>query len=183
MVYVLLRISLIILVAVDVLSKLKKKVCDEFYQLLCKVRKGYKPDYEIILEEISYINLGGSKDGAYTIVVNNSCTNKTPIVDGGSNSPTVSAKYTIKKITDGLADNIREAYKLVQTIEGESIEVGAQISIYKDQTLKSAKLVNNDGTKNGQFLMFTYALSDGSESNVYIDVSDFQSGAIQWIDV
>lgn len=39
------------------LNKLKKKVAEEFYTLLCKVRKGYQPDYEFILEEISFIDL------------------------------------------------------------------------------------------------------------------------------
>ena len=42
---------------VDALNKLKKKVSEEFYTLLCKVRKGYQLDYEFILEEISFIDL------------------------------------------------------------------------------------------------------------------------------
>ena len=41
----------------DVLNKLKKKVSEEFYNLLCRVKKGYKLDYEFILEEISFIEL------------------------------------------------------------------------------------------------------------------------------
>lgn len=36
---------------------LKQKVIAEFMQLLKKVRKGYKPDYEFILQEISLIEL------------------------------------------------------------------------------------------------------------------------------
>ena len=36
---------------------LKQKVIDEFKQLLKRVRKGYKPDYEFILQEISLIEL------------------------------------------------------------------------------------------------------------------------------
>lgn len=40
-----------------VLNNLKKKVTEEFLTLFCKVRKGYKVDYEILLEEISFINL------------------------------------------------------------------------------------------------------------------------------
>ena len=36
---------------------LKQKVIDEFKQLLKQVRKGYKPDYEFILQEISLIEL------------------------------------------------------------------------------------------------------------------------------
>ena len=43
-------------------NKLKKKVAEEFYHLLCKVRKGYRPDYEFILEEISYIDLADQLD-------------------------------------------------------------------------------------------------------------------------
>lgn len=40
-----------------VLNNLKKKVTEEFLTLFCKVRKGYKVNYEILLEEISLINL------------------------------------------------------------------------------------------------------------------------------
>lgn len=36
---------------------LKKKVTKEFIDLLCEVRKGYKLDYEFLLEEISFIDL------------------------------------------------------------------------------------------------------------------------------
>ncbi len=53
---------LIKLVVVDALNELKKKVSEEFYQLLCKVRKGYHPDYEFILEEISFIDLISNKE-------------------------------------------------------------------------------------------------------------------------
>ena len=42
---------------VDALSKLKKKVSEEFYKLIFQVKKGYKPDHEYILEEISFIEL------------------------------------------------------------------------------------------------------------------------------
>lgn len=36
---------------------LKKKVSEELFTLLCKVRKGYKPNYQFILEEISLIDI------------------------------------------------------------------------------------------------------------------------------
>lgn len=36
---------------------LKKKVAKEFIDFICEVRKGYKPDYEFLLEEISFIDL------------------------------------------------------------------------------------------------------------------------------
>ena len=41
---------------VDV-DALKEKVAKEFVNFLCELRKGYKPDYEFILEEISFIDL------------------------------------------------------------------------------------------------------------------------------
>lgn len=44
-------------VDVGALNNLKDKVTKEFLQLLCKVKKGYKVNYEFILEEISFINL------------------------------------------------------------------------------------------------------------------------------
>lgn len=50
------------LAVVDALNELKKKVSEEFYQLLCKVQKGYHPDYEFILEEISFIDLINDKE-------------------------------------------------------------------------------------------------------------------------
>ena len=43
--------------AVDALNDLKKKVIQEFEVLLSRVRKGYKLDYEFLLEEISFIEL------------------------------------------------------------------------------------------------------------------------------
>ncbi len=46
-----------IVMDVDALNDLKKKVSKEFFQLMCRVRKGYKPNYEFILEEISFIDL------------------------------------------------------------------------------------------------------------------------------
>lgn len=36
---------------------LKQKIIAEFAQLLKKVQKGYKPNYEFILEEISLVEL------------------------------------------------------------------------------------------------------------------------------
>lgn len=41
---------------------LKKKVSQEYYKLLCKVRKGYRPNYQFILEEISFIDLIQDKE-------------------------------------------------------------------------------------------------------------------------
>ena len=45
---------------VDALNKLKKNVIDEFYKLICQVRKGYKPNYECILDITSSNQVGMS---------------------------------------------------------------------------------------------------------------------------
>lgn len=47
---------------VDALNKLKSKTAEEFSKFLCKVSKGYKPDYQFILEEISFIDLIENKE-------------------------------------------------------------------------------------------------------------------------
>jgi regulator of sigma D len=41
----------------DPVTELKNKVIDEFTQLLTYLEKGHKTNYELILEEISLINL------------------------------------------------------------------------------------------------------------------------------
>lgn len=62
MAYALLQVILINQVVVDALNNLKQKTCKDFQQLLCKVQKGYNPDYEFILEEISFIDLIDNKE-------------------------------------------------------------------------------------------------------------------------
>ena len=88
------------------------------------------------------------------------------------------AKYSITKITDNLATNVREAYQLVETVEGVSTNVGSQIPIYKDSSLKSVTLSDSQPVENGdplkgQFLVLTYILDTGQESVQYLDVSKF----------
>lgn len=88
------------------------------------------------------------------------------------------ATYSVKKVTSGLASNVKEAYQLVQTVDGKSTDIAVQIPIYKDQTLKSVELTTDngqtgEGKKTGQFLKYTYTVSDGSDSVVYVDVSQF----------
>lgn len=41
---------------------LKNKVIEEFYEMLCRIRKGYRVNYEYLLEEISFINLIQDKE-------------------------------------------------------------------------------------------------------------------------
>ena len=74
--------------------------------------------------------------------------------------------------------NVKEAWKLVNN---EGTQLGSTIKIYKDSSLKSVALSGDTSTV-GQWLVFTYALSDGSEDVVSVDVSkflvqaEFQSG-------
>lgn len=85
------------------------------------------------------------------------------------------ATYSVKKITgDTLATNVKEAYQLVKTKNGEETPVDVQIPIYKDSSLKEVKIseTGEDGKK-GQFLVFTYILETGDEKDVYLDCSKF----------
>lgn len=41
---------------------LKEKIISDFTNFLCQVRKGYKPNYEILLEEISFVDLIQNND-------------------------------------------------------------------------------------------------------------------------
>lgn len=84
------------------------------------------------------------------------------------------ATYKITKVTTGLATNVKEAYQLVQTVNGQDTNIDVQIPIYKDQTLKSVELVaEDDKKKKGQFMKYTYINAEGKDSVVYVDVSKF----------
>lgn len=83
------------------------------------------------------------------------------------------ATYKITKVTTGLATNVKEAYQLVQTVNGQDTNIDVQIPIYKDQTLKSVELADTDGHKKGQYLKYTYITAEGKDSVVYVDVSKF----------
>ena len=82
------------------------------------------------------------------------------------------ATYKITKVTTGLATNVKEAYQLVQTVNGQDTNIDVQIPIYKDQTLKSVELVaEDDKKKKGQFMKYTYINADGADTIVYVDCS------------
>lgn len=103
----------------------------------------------------------------------------TAIVDGASESANTlgklenivndlnadAATYTVKKVTTGLSTNVKEQYVLVETKNGTSTDKEVAIPIYKDNTLKEVKLVD-------QALQFTYIVDSG-ESVVSVDVSKF----------
>lgn len=76
--------------------------------------------------------------------------------------------YSIAAVTGdelaGLGANVKEAYKLV---DEDSAKAGEYIKIYKDSALQSVALNEN------QELVFTYLLTDGSESVVPVSVASF----------
>lgn len=79
-------------------------------------------------------------------------------------------KVKMEKVTTGLDPNVREGYKLTNTA-GE--QLGEMIKVYKDSSLKDVELVDHYGSREGQFLKFTYILEDGTEKEEYLDVSIF----------
>lgn len=72
------------------------------------------------------------------------------------------ANVSIAKVTTGLAANVLEQYNII----GKNNTVLGSIPIYKDSTLKSV-------VRDGQSLVYTYILADGTEKVVTIDMSDF----------
>ena len=83
-------------------------------------------------------------------------------------------KLTAEKIAELNDANVYEAYELV----GANGKLGETIKIYKDSALKKVELVDSQPVENedpieGQFLKFEYKLADGSDSIVYLNVSDF----------
>ena len=88
------------------------------------------------------------------------------------------ATYSVVKVTQGLGANVREAYQLVQTVDGKSTNIDVQIPIYKDRSLMSVELTGDNGEKpdttgykKGQFMKYTYNSADDKEDVVYVDVS------------
>lgn len=74
--------------------------------------------------------------------------------------------YEIIKETTGLETNVKEQYKLQETVGSTTKTVGETIKIYKDSSLKSVEL-------DDQKLVFTYILDTGAEKVVKVDVSKF----------
>ena len=91
----------------------------------------------------------------------------------------IQSTIALKKITSGLAANIKEAYQLVG-IDGKT-PLGEQINIAKDRSLQSAELVSqNESGKTGQFLKLTYnvdAATGEKQEVVYVDMSNLLSEA------
>ena len=68
----------------------------------------------------------------------------------------------------GTSNTVKEEYKLM--VDNE--QLGDTIKIYKDSSLKSMTLVDEDGSgKAGQFLKYVYIDNEGGEQTTYVDVS------------
>ena len=93
--------------------------------------------------------------------------------------------YSIVAITEGLSENVRDAWKLV---DEDDVQVGPTIQTYKDSSLISAYLgsetdtvdvntgaVTKNEVTNAQSLNFVYQLSNGKYEIVKVDVSKFLS--------
>lgn len=74
--------------------------------------------------------------------------------------------YTIVKNTKSLATNVKEQYLLQETVGEKTETVGEPINIYKDGSLDSVELVNQE-------LVFKYNLATGEQSVISVDVSTF----------
>lgn len=97
----------------------------------------------------------------------------------------VAKKYKVVSVDSPAGTSLAE-YKL-QVAEGTSetyadVTGSANIVVPKDQHLKNVVLVNQrpaeegeSGPVSGNFLKFTYVLNNGTESDVYVDVSAFLS--------
>ena len=64
---------------------------------------------------------------------------------------------------------VKEEYALYN---GNGVQLGNSIKIYKDQSLVSITLEDNDGSgKTGQYLKYTYIDASGKTQSTYVDVS------------
>ena len=72
--------------------------------------------------------------------------------------------YSLVAVTEGLHENVKEAFKLV---DEDGLQVGETINIYKDSSLISVEL------KDDQKLYYTYVLANGEEETVSVDFSQF----------
>lgn len=79
-----------------------------------------------------------------------------------NDSTGLSATIGLVKVTDGLDENVKEAYEL-QDKNGDPI--GVRIPVYKDSSLESVSYSD-------QTLTFVYTLADGTEKTVDIDMSE-----------
>lgn len=94
------------------------------------------------------------------------------------------ATYSVKKVEEGLATNVKEAYQLTQTVDGATIDVGVQIPVYKDSALKSAQIGHVDDTVDettgvitsgtgNEALTFVYYTTEGKYTLAAINIADF----------
>ena len=78
-------------------------------------------------------------------------------------------KVHVELVTDGLEDNVREAYVVKNTV-GE--QLGDMIKIYRDASLLDVEYATvDDHGVEGKYLKITYLAEDGTTTSQYIDLS------------
>lgn len=95
----------------------------------------------------------------------------------------LTTNLSIKKYTDGLDANIREAFALVS---GDGTELGNRINVYKDSSLYKVELgktswkidkttgeYTEKGENGNDALVFIYQIKDGTYSIVTIDIAEY----------
>lgn len=161
------------------------------------------PSYEVDLR-IDGTTLVKSSDDKKVLKVGTVPAAQVSVVDEGGKLTATNVEAALAELDDKITStgNVAKKYKVVsvdspagtslaeyklQVAEGTSetyadVTGSANIVVPKDQHLKDVVLVNQrpakegeSGPVSGNFLKFTYVLNNGTESDVYVDVSAFLS--------
>lgn len=142
------------------------------------------------LENALTANTVASSDQSITVSSTASGTDVTVKVDDATivkdaTSHALKSGLTLAKITTGLGTNVKEAYQLQ---DANNTQIGAQIDIYNDSSLKEVYLgastdtidattgvITKNTVTDPQSMNFAYHLADGTYSLTKIDVSKFLS--------
>lgn len=130
------------------------------------------------LENIIAANAISNKDGSIVVTEPTDTTTTTDIkvnINPDENVIKLGGEglYTDIKIAkiNSSSDLVKDEYALYGT---DNTILGESIKIYKDQSLVSITLEENDGTgKAGQYLKYTYIDASGNTQSTYVDVSKF----------
>ena len=155
------------------IADLKAEIEGELGENDAKTLEAINDELDAIDEKIETLNGDDTVDGSVAKDIKDAITALKGDVESydtlgkledAINTVSADAKsYKIEAITEGLATNVKEAFKLV---DEDGVQAGATINIYKDSSLEKVEL-------DGQVLKFTYILNDGTISEVPVDVSNF----------
>lgn len=140
-----------------------------------------KLDKDQVGQSGEYIQMISEADGIISAVAKTLVDSNDKVLnftENGITSTISVAELTTDEIAALSEENVYKAYKLVGK-DGKT-QLGETIKIYKDQTLKNVELVFEKPAEveggeaiAGQFLKYTYIISDNSEKVIYVDVSAF----------